>query len=163
MSELDHHRWMREALALAARAGAMGEVPVGAVIVHCPFGEEGKVIGSGFNEREIGSDPSAHAEIVAMRMAGRMLGHWRLTDCTMYVTLEPCPMCAGAAVQARLTRLVYGARDPKAGAVETLYRLCSDERLNHRVEVIGGVMGEEAGALLKGFFAERRASKASER
>jgi len=156
MDELDYARWMGEALALAARAAAVGEVPVGAVIVHCPVGGVPQVVGSGFNEREVGCDPSAHAEIVAMRMAGRALGRWRLMDCTMYVTLEPCPMCAGAAVQARLPRLVYGARDPKAGAVETLYRLCSDERLNHRVEVIGGVMGEEAGALLKGFFAERR-------
>jgi len=159
MSELDHARWMSEALALAARAAAMGEVPVGAVIVHHPEGGVEKVIGTGFNEREIGCDPSAHAEIVAMRATGQALGRWRLTDCTMYVTLEPCPMCAGAAVQARLPRLVYGAKDPKAGAVETLYRLCSDERLNHRVEVIGGVMAEEAGALLKGFFAERREKK----
>ena len=156
MGELDHAHWMREALALAARAAAMGEVPVGAVIVHHRFGETPRVIGTGFNERELGCDPSAHAEIVAMRAAGRTLGHWRLTDCTMYVTLEPCPMCAGAAVQSRLPRLVYGAKDPKAGAVETLYRLCSDERLNHRVEVIGNVMEAEAAALLKGFFAERR-------
>ncbi|MCL2639560.1 MAG: tRNA adenosine(34) deaminase TadA [Phycisphaerales bacterium] len=159
---MDHTHWMSEALALAARAATMGEVPVGAVIVHHPFSEKGmepRIIGAGFNERELSCDPSAHAEIVAMRAAGRALGHWRLTDCTMYVTLEPCPMCAGAAVQARLPRLVYGAKDPKAGAVETLYRLCNDERFNHRVEAIGGVLAEEAAALLKGFFAERREKK----
>jgi tRNA(adenine34) deaminase len=153
---LDHQRWMQESLDLARQAAAMGEIPVGAVIVHHPEGEEPRVIARGFNRREVDSDPSAHAEIVAMRQAGGVLGSWRLLDCTLYVTLEPCPMCAGAMVQARLPRLVYACTDPKAGAVQTLYQLCTDPRLNHRVEVISGVRAEEAAGLLRNFFAEKR-------
>ncbi len=155
----DDARWMDEALALARAAAASGEIPVGAVVVHSPSrAGEGtpRIVGRGFNRREAECDPSAHAEIVAMREAGRALGRWRLADCTLYVTLEPCPMCAGAIVNARLPRLVYGAADPKAGAVATLYHLCTDERLNHRVEVLSGVGAEAATALLRVFFRSRR-------
>lgn len=152
----DHARWMNEALALAGMAGAQSEIPVGAIVVHHPAGGFPTIIGRGFNQREMDADPSAHAEIVAMRQAGKTLGLWRLVDCTLYVTLEPCPMCAGALVQARLTRLVYGCRDPKAGAVNSLFRLCSDPRLNHRVEVVPDIRAEEAATLLKTFFAARR-------
>jgi tRNA(adenine34) deaminase len=148
--------WMKEALALARQAAAEGEIPVGALVVHHPAEGAARIIGRGFNRREAEHDPTAHAEIVAMREAGKELGTWRLTGCTLYVTLEPCPMCAGAMVQGRLERLVYGCADPKAGAVDTLYRLCTDDRLNHRVEVVAGVLAEEAAALLKGFFAARR-------
>jgi tRNA(adenine34) deaminase len=152
----DHLLWMREALTLAADAGARGEIPVGAIVVHHPAVGETRIIGRGHNRRETDADPSAHAEIVAMREAGKALGHWRLLDCTLYVTLEPCPMCAGALVQSRLTRLVYGCRDPKAGAVDSLFTLCTDPRLNHRLEVVSDVLAEEAAALLKTFFAARR-------
>jgi tRNA(adenine34) deaminase len=154
--KLDHVTWMREALALARQAAQEGEIPVGAIVVHHPAGAPARIIGRGYNRREAEHDPSAHAEIVALRQAGRELGTWRMVDCTLYVTLEPCPMCAGALVQGRLERLVFGCADPKAGAVETLYRLCSDERLNHRVVVVSGIMAEEAAGLLKTFFAARR-------
>ena len=116
----------------------------------------GAVIGSGRNRREADADPTAHAEIIAMRAAGRALGHWRLTDCTLVVTLEPCTMCAGAVTAARLGRLVYGAEDPKAGAVGSLWDVLRDRRLNHRPEVIGGVLASECGAVLREFFAARR-------
>jgi tRNA(adenine34) deaminase len=155
--------WMRLALTLANEAAARGEIPVGALVVHAPsggaagrVGEKAHIVGRGFNLREAENDPSAHAEIVAMREAGRALGSWRLTDCTLYVTLEPCPMCAGAMVQGRVARVVYGCTDPKAGAVDTLYRLCSDERFNHRPQVTGGVLAAECAAVLKTFFAQRR-------
>ncbi len=153
---LDHVAWMKEALALAETAAAAEEIPVGAIVVHHSEGTEPRIIGRGFNRREAEHDPSAHAEIVAMREAGRALASWRLIDCTLYVTLEPCPMCAGAMVQGRVSRVVYGCADPKAGAVQTLFRLCDDVRLNHRMEVVGGVLGEECGAVLKAFFAARR-------
>jgi tRNA(adenine34) deaminase len=156
---LDHAHWMAQAVALAARAAAENEIPVGALVLHHPFDTSPRVIGRGFNERERNCDPSAHAEIVAMRTAGKTLGHWRLTDCTLYVTLEPCPMCAGAAVQARLPRLVYGCPDPKAGAVRSLFELCTDTRLNHRIDVVSGIMVEESAALLRTFFAARRILK----
>jgi tRNA(adenine34) deaminase len=152
-----HEAWMEQALALARQAAAEGEIPVGALVVWHPAGQEPRIIGRGFNRREAEHDPSAHAEIVAMREAGRALGSWRLLDCTLYVTLEPCPMCAGAMVQARLPRVVYGCTDPKAGAVDTLFQLCTDVRLNHRLEVVKGVMACEAAGLLKEFFARRRA------
>ena len=155
--DLDHHHWMAEALALAAEAAARGEVPVGAIVVHHGQGEIPRIIGRGYNQREQECDPSAHAEIVAMREAGKTLGSWRLDNCTLYVTLEPCPMCAGAMIQARLPRLVYGCTDPKAGCVSTLYQLCTDPRFNHRVEVLGGILAEESASLLRNFFAERRA------
>ena len=150
----DNERWMREAIDLAAAAAAAGDVPIGCVVVHEPTGT---VIGRGSNRREIERDPIAHAEILAMREAARALGHWRLVDCTLVVTLEPCPMCAGAIVNARVPRLVYGCDDPKAGAVRTLYQLCNDERLNHRVEVESGVLAEECSELLRSFFRAQRA------
>lgn len=149
----DDQRWMREAIDLAAAAAAAGEVPIGCVIVHEP---SGRVIGRGANRREADHDPTAHAEILAMREAGRALGHWRLVDCTLVVTLEPCPMCAGAIVNARVPKLVYGCDDPKAGAVRTLFQLCSDERLNHRVEVVSGVFMDECAELLRSFFRAQR-------
>ena len=155
---LDHEHWMREALALAAQAAQKEEIPVGAIIVHHPMGGVPQIIGAGFNQRENDHDPSAHAEIVAMRQAGKALNHWRLLYCTLYVTLEPCPMCAGAIVQSRLPRLVYGCLDPKAGAVHSLFQLCTDARLNHRVEVIPNILAEESATLLKSFFAARRKS-----
>ena len=151
---------MAHALELARAAAAQGEIPVGAIVVHHPENAEPRIIGRGFNRREADHDASAHAEIVAMREAGAFLKSWRLLDCTLYVTLEPCPMCAGAIVQARLPRLVFGCTDPKAGAVATLYQICTDARLNHRVEVIGGIMPCEAAAELKAFFATRRANSA---
>jgi tRNA(adenine34) deaminase len=144
-------RYMEEALALARQAAALGEVPVGAVAVR-----EGVVLGRAFNRREMDADPFSHAELSAMRQAAAALKAWRLTGVTVYVTLEPCAMCAGALVQARVSRLVYGAADPRAGAVESLMDLVRDPRLNHRVEVRSGVLGEEAGALLKGFFGRLR-------
>lgn len=147
-------RWMHEAIAEARAAAEAGEVPIGCVIVHDPTG---RLIGRGHNRRLPDHDPTAHAEIVAMRTAGAALGQWRLLDCTLYVTLEPCAMCAGAMVNARLPRLVYGCDDPKAGAVRTLYRLCEDERLNHRIAVQSGVLAEEAAALLREFFRAQRA------
>jgi tRNA(adenine34) deaminase len=153
---LDHSAWMTCALDLAAQAAAQGEIPVGAIVIHHSSATSPQIIGRGFNRREADHDPSAHAEIVAMRQAGQFLHTWRLVDCTLYVTLEPCPMCAGAMVQARLQRLVYGCPDPKAGAVHTLYQLCTDPRFNHRVEVIPAIGAEESAALLRAFFAERR-------
>jgi len=152
----DDARWMSDALVLASQAAAAGEIPVGALIVHHPPGESPRIVGRGFNRREANHDPSAHAEIVALRQAGKTLQSWRLLDCTLYVTLEPCPMCAGAIVQARLPRLVYGCSDPKAGAVDTLFRLCSDPRLNHQVQVIPGILAGESATILKAFFAARR-------
>ena len=146
---------MLEALDLARAAAAGGEVPIGCVVVHDPTG---RVIARGANRRVTDHDPTAHAEIVALRQAGQALGHWRLLDCTLYVTLEPCPMCAGALVNARVPRLVYGCDDPKAGAVRTLYQLCEDGRLNHRVEVTGGVLAAEGAELLREFFRAQRAA-----
>ena len=145
-------RWMRVAIAEAKRAEVEGEVPVGAVIVH-----EGKVIGRGRNQRESSQDPTSHAEMIALRQAADALGSWRLIDTTLYVTLEPCPMCAGALVNARVPRVVWGCNDPKAGATETLYTIGSDPRLNHRFECIPGVLADECSALLSGFFAAIRA------
>lgn len=145
---------MSEAIALARQAEALGEVPIGCAIVHDPTQ---RVVGRGYNRRQTDHDPTAHAEILAMREAGQALGHWRLLDCTLYVTLEPCPMCAGALVNARVPRLVYGCDDPKAGAVRTLYQLCEDGRLNHRVTVTTGVLAPECAQLLQDFFRARRA------
>lgn len=143
--------WMREALALAREAAARGEVPVGAVIV---CGE--RLLASGHNERESRQLPTAHAEIVAITRAAARLGSWRLDDCTLYVTLEPCPMCAGAIVQARLPRVVYGADDPKAGAVVSLYEILTDPRLNHRCDVVAHILATESVELLSQFFRNRR-------
>ncbi|MGN6367636.1 MAG: tRNA adenosine(34) deaminase TadA [Phycisphaerae bacterium] len=164
MTTLNHEHWMRQALHLARDAADQNEIPVGCLILHHPpapvggLQPEPKIIATGFNRREALHDPSAHAEIVAMRQAGLALNHWRLLDCTMYVTLEPCPMCAGALVQSRLPRLVYACRDPKAGAVHSLFQLCSDPRLNHRLEIIPDILADESSALLKEFFAARRKS-----
>jgi tRNA(adenine34) deaminase len=153
---------MSAALDLARHAASLEEIPVAAVIVYHPAGSEPRIIAAGHNQRESQHDPSAHAEIVAMRLAGLHLQSWRLTDCTLYVTLEPCPMCAGALVQARLTRLVYGCRDPKAGAVDSLFQLCSDSRLNHRVEIVSGICAAESARLLQDFFAQRRRAALSQ-
>ncbi|MBE7557949.1 nucleoside deaminase [bacterium] len=142
---------MREALGLAERAADEGEVPVGCVIVR---GEA--IVGRGRNRREATQDPTAHAEIVALREAAATLGSWRLDGCDLYVTLEPCAMCAGAMVLARVARCFFAARDPKAGAVETLFRIADDPRLNHRVAVEGGILAEESAELLRNFFQERR-------
>ncbi|MDA0283948.1 MAG: tRNA adenosine(34) deaminase TadA [Planctomycetota bacterium] len=146
-----YEMWMRKALDEAAVAFEQGEVPVGAVIVH---GES--IIGTGYNQRESLQDPTAHAEIIAITQAAQTLGSWRLTDCTLIVTLEPCPMCAGAIVQARIPTVVYGTTDPKGGACHTLYQITDDERLNHRCTVLGGVLQDECRALLQEFFQARR-------
>ena len=143
---------MGVALDLARGAGALGEVPVGAVVLSA----SGEVIASAHNEREASHDPTAHAEVVALRRAGAALGSWQLAGCTLVVTLEPCTMCAGAAVLARVSRLVFGAWDPKAGAVGSLWDVVRDRRLNHRPEVIAGVREAECSALLADFFAARR-------
>jgi tRNA(adenine34) deaminase len=142
---------MQEALALAREAGARGEVPVGAVALF-----EGRIVGRGANARETARDPTAHAELLAVQEAARTLGRWRLTGVTVLVTLEPCTMCAGAMVLARIDRLVYAASDPKAGAVGSLLDLSQDARLNHRFPVERGLLGEEAGELLRSFFRARR-------
>ena len=143
-------RWMELALDEARAAAAAGDVPVGAVVVH---GDA--ILGRGRNRREVDRDPTAHAELVALREAARALGHWRV-EATLFVTQEPCPMCAGAIVNARVRRLVYGCPNPKAGAVSTLYQIPTDPRLNHRVEVVGGIRSEECAALLQAFFVELR-------
>jgi tRNA(adenine34) deaminase len=143
--------FLRLALAEAAEALAHKDVPVGAIAVF-----EGRVVGRAHNQRELLRDPTAHAEMLAITQAAEALGRWRLSGVTLYVTLEPCAMCAGAMVLARIARLVYGARDPKAGAVESLYRLLEDGRLNHRVPVASGLLAEECGALLRAFFHEMR-------
>lgn len=152
----DEH-WMRHALALAERAQLEDdEIPVGALVVDA----QGNVIGEGWNRNIAESDPSAHAEIVAMRRAGQALGNHRLVGCTLYVTLEPCAMCAMAAVHARLAGVVYGASDPKTGAAGSVFDLLADPRHNHRVEVAGGVLGDEAGAMLSSYFRAKRGKPA---
>ena len=145
---------MTRAIELAALAAQKGEVPVGAVVYR-----EAQVLGEAANRRETKNDPTAHAEVVALRQAARRLRSWRLTGCAIAVTLEPCPMCAGALVNARVDRLVYGAADPKMGCVRTLYNLCDDTRFNHRIQVVSGVMADQCAAMLSAFFAERRAPK----
>jgi len=148
---------MRRALREATLAGQEDEVPIGAIVVHHDAaGGDDRVIGSAHNLREQLRDPTAHAEMLAITQAAEALGNWRLERCTLYVTLEPCPMCAGAIVLARIPRVVFGATDPKAGAVTTLYRLLEDARLNHRSEVIGGVLAAECGQILSQFFAGKR-------
>lgn len=142
---------MREAISEARAALEHDDVPIGAVVLH-----EGKIIARRHNEREATGDPTAHAEILALRDAARVLGQWRLNDATLFVTLEPCAMCAGALVNARVSRVVFGAWDPKAGACGSLYNLGVDPRLNHEFAVIGGVLGDTCAALLTDFFAKRR-------
>ncbi len=156
MAAPDDERFMRMALAEAELAAAEGEVPIGAVVV-C----DGEVVARAHNRRENDADPSAHAEFLAMVAAARELGRWRLTGCTVYVTLEPCLMCAGLMVNARVDRCVYGATDPKGGALGTLYDVSHDERLNHVFEVVPGVLADEAADQLRTFFRARRAARRS--
>jgi len=148
---------MREALQLATHAGLQGEVPVGAVVV-----KEGEIIGRGYNTPIASHDPTAHAEIRALRDAAKTIGSYRLGGCTLYVTLEPCAMCAGAIMHARISRLVYGAADPKTGACGSVVALFAESRLNHHAEVTGGVLAVEAGSQLSEFFAARRKSDAED-
>ena len=146
-----HDYWMRQALDQARVAFEQKEVPVGAVVVH-----EERVIAQAYNQREALNDPTAHAEMIAITQAAEALGSWRLSDCTLYVTLEPCPMCAGAIVQARLPTVLFGAADPKGGGCQSLYAITNDERLNHRSVVIGGVLKHECGSILTEFFQKQR-------
>jgi tRNA(adenine34) deaminase len=146
-----HEVFMRLALAEAEAALAENEVPIGAIVVR-----GGRVIAAAHNQREQLKDPTAHAEMIAITQAAGSLADWRLENCALYVTLEPCPMCAGAILQARIPLVVFGATDPKAGAVSTLYQLLSDTRLNHRCQIVSGVLAESCGALLSRFFQEQR-------
>ena len=148
---LPHAHFMQLALQQAEAAASIDEVPVGAIIVHA-----GRVIGAAHNQRIQLRDPTAHAEMLAITQAAEAIGDWRLEDCALYVTLEPCPMCAGAIVQARIPLVVFGATDLKAGAVTSLYQLLNDERLNHRCEVIPGVMSQACGQILSSFFQSKR-------
>jgi len=148
---MDDVKWMRQALAEARQAALLGEVPVGAVVVRAD-----EVIGHGHNRREVDSDPLAHAEIFAIRQAAERVGNWRLTGCCLYVTLEPCPMCAGALVNSRVERLVFGTRDPKAGYCGSLGNLVADPRLNHRMEVTEGVLADECSQVIRQFFSQLR-------
>lgn len=160
----DDQHYMEIALKLALEAAERNEVPVGAVVVHhSPETAEHRVIGLGFNLRECTHDPTAHAEIIAMRRAAQALGQWRLNECTLYVTLEPCPMCAGAIVNARIKRVVYGCDDPKAGAVRSIYQLIDDQRLNHRALLESGVESERCAKVLTDFFARRRSENKAEK
>ena len=154
MDEVDDERFMGAALAEAERAAKRGEVPVGAVVVR-----DGVVIARAHNLREVAQDPTAHAELVAVRKAAARTTSWRLAEATVYVTLEPCPMCAGMLVNARVRRVVWGADDPKAGALRTLFSLGDDARLNHRLQMRGGVLAEECGAVLRSFFERIRAQR----
>jgi len=142
---------MQRALELAEQASQLDEVPIGAVVIH-----EGQIIGEGYNTKEHGLNPTAHAEMIAIQQAAEHLGRWRLHGCTLYVTLEPCPMCAGAIVNARMDKVVFGARDPKSGACESLFTITNDERLNHRCEVEGGMLEEDCVAILQSFFKAKR-------
>jgi tRNA(adenine34) deaminase len=153
MSATDQH-WMQQALQLAERAQAVGEVPVGAVIVR-----DGRVLGAGFNSMIQDHDPSAHAEINALRMAGRLENNYRLPGSTLYVTLEPCSMCAGAIVLARVERVVFAASDPRTGAAGSVFQILDHPELNHRCRVEGGLLGDRSSALLKAFFRDRRGSR----
>jgi tRNA(adenine34) deaminase len=147
----EHERWMREAIAEARKAEAIREVPIGAVIV-----KDGRIIARGHNLRETTRDATAHAEMIAIRAASEAIGAWRLLGCTLYVTLEPCPMCAGAIVQSRLEKVVYGTPDPKAGCAGTLMNLLQEPRFNHRCEVVAGVLRDTCGELLSDFFRRLR-------
>jgi tRNA(adenine34) deaminase len=154
MQEAEDRRFMEIALKLAGMAAKAGEVPVGALVVR-----SGQIIGTGRNSREAGRDPTLHAEIAAIRQAAEFLGDWRLAGCTLYVTLEPCPMCAGALLYSRIRRLVFGCSDPRAGACGTLYDLTRDPRFNHKVLVRKGILSEECARILREFFLERRKSR----
>ena len=152
----EDRRFMRQALTQAKKAAAIGEVPIGCVIVH-----EGKVIARGYNRRNTDKTVLGHAEILAMKKASKVIGDWRLEECTMYVTLEPCMMCAGAAVQARIPRVVIGAMNRKAGCAGSIYNLLQEPRFNHRAEVVYGVLEEESSAMLSGFFKQLRKSRSN--
>lgn len=153
----EHERWMKEAIAEAKKAEALGEVPIGAVVVR-----HGEIVGRGYNLRETTLDSTAHAEMVAIREASRNLKSWRLLDCRLYVTLEPCPMCAGAIVQSRVPITIYGTPDPKAGCAGTLMNLLEEPRFNHRTAVIQGVLQAECAALLTDFFRRLRKKPAAD-
>jgi tRNA(adenine34) deaminase len=149
-----YEAWMEKAIAEAGKASLLGEVPIGAVLVH-----EGIIVGRGHNLRETTADPTAHAEIIAIRAASETLGAWRLSGCTLYVTLEPCPMCAGAIVQARIPLVVYGTPDPKAGCAGTLMNLLQEPRFNHRTELVADILREDCAALLTDFFRSLRLNR----
>ncbi|MCH5585004.1 tRNA adenosine(34) deaminase TadA [Shimazuella sp. AN120528] len=151
---MNHEDYMLLAIEEAKKAAALKEVPIGAVVVY-----QERVIGRGFNLREQKQDPLLHAEILAIREAAKYLGSWRLEECTLYVTLEPCPMCAGAILQARIPQLIYGTKDPKAGCVDSLYHLLNDERFNHQTTVIDGVLQETCSQMLRNFFRTLREEK----
>ena len=153
---MDDVKWMRQALAEARQAASLGEVPVGAVVVCAD-----EIVGRGHNRREVDGDPLAHAEILAIRQAAERTGNWRLTGCCLYATLEPCPMCAGALVNSRVERLVFGTRDPKAGYCGSLGNLVADPRLNHRMEVTEGVLAEECSREIREFFSRLRQDRSS--
>lgn len=157
INDLDDQHYMRMAIDQAYIAEENGDVPIGCVIVY-----EEKVIAKAYNQREQLHDPTAHAEIIALTQAAEFIGNWRLDGCTIYVTLEPCPMCAGALVLGRLDRLVYGTTDPKTGAVESLYNIVQDERLNHRLQVTAGVLKEDCRKQLQAFFQRRRQENAAQ-
>ena len=158
LASAEHASYMDVALDEAKRAAELSEVPVGAVVVY-----DGEIVARAHNLRETAADPLAHAEILAIRQAAEVLGRWRLTGCTLYVSLEPCPMCAGAIVNARVERLVFGARDPRAGAAGSIYDIVRDDRLNHSPEVIEGIRAESASRMLSEFFAGlRRRAKGRE-
>lgn len=162
MSDLNDQKWMKTALKLAEEAQALGEVPVGALVVQTKDLKTGEnlvepvLISKAFNNRESAQNPVGHAELLAISEASKKLNRWRLTGCTLYVTLEPCVMCAGAIVLSRIDRVVFGAHDPKAGAIESIYKIFFDKKLNHTPKVTSGVCSEEAGALLKNFFLKKR-------
>lgn len=147
----DDYYFMKKALEQAKRAYMIGEVPVGAVVV-----KDGAIISRGYNMRETKKDPTAHAELIAMKSAAKKLNSWRLSGCTLYVTLEPCPMCSGVIINSRIDKVVFGAYDAKAGCCTTLYHLCNDERFNHRAQILGGVMQESCAEILSNFFKEKR-------
>lgn len=158
MAGIPDETYMKEALDEAKKAMHKGEIPVGAVVVL-----GGEVIGRGHNLREATGDPTAHAEMLALREAARAIGHWRLIGCTLYVTLEPCPMCAGAVINGRVDRVCFGAFDPKAGCCGTLYDLTGERKFNHHPDVAGGVLNDECAALIKEFFSKRRAAQKEEK
>lgn len=155
---MDHAYFMKEALLEAKKAEMIGEVPIGAVIV-----KDGKIIARGYNLRETLQDPTAHAELIAIQQAAKQLGTWRLIDCTLYVTLEPCPMCAGSIILSRISTVVYGTHDPKAGCAGTLMNLLQDSRFNHQTELITGILQEECSEILSSFFRALRQKKKERR
>ncbi len=158
MTQSKHHHFMRLALHQAQMAQQLGEVPIGAVLVH-----NGRIVARAGNRRELWHDPTAHAEQIVLRQAAQRLGSWRLEDTTLYVTLEPCVMCMGAIILARVPQLVYGAADPRAGAVGSIYDFSGDERFNHKVEVVSGVLAQECGEMLSNFFSQLRRRKKAAR